>query len=1080
MKEKSENKIESLLPWKHPFLIGLFLFALGIFSSNAQTVMVNGVVYDKTNEPLIGVSVTVKSTTKGTVTDLDGKFNLEAKNSDVIVFKYLGFKDKEVKVTGASMGKITMDDSAYNLDEFVVVGYGTQKKGDITGSIATVNDKTIEQKQPISVFDALKGEVPGMQITSVSGAPGAGNTVVVRGGSTLEGGGNPLYVVDGIIMEDIDAINPNDIQSTSILKDAASASIYGARAGNGVILITTKTGSIGKPKVSVRYINSYGRISNKIPQLNREEREIYDNTVVSASKKNPFQFFKQNTDSVNLQARTSNDYQDLISRTSVRHDANISIQSGTDKMNVFTSLGLLDEKGIILTSYFKRYTGRSKVTYNASDNLKFTTNISGVYQNGNNISEGNTFYNAIRRPTQSLVWFPDGSLVGAYESNPSGKRNPLIELYYRTDESSRYSGSLYQNFELKFAKYFTLTGAATANLYYQERKRYTGAETKTSQKDYDAGLDSGSDETRFYTNIALESYLRYARSFNKAHNVEVMFGASMEDENLKTRYTSMETFLIKGNEDMWVPQATLLPSSTSIDGSGTSIGSYFGRLSYDYLSRYIFRTNFRRDGSSRFGEKNRWGFFPSASAAWRFSDEIFMDWSKPILSDAKIRASWGVAGNDRVGVSDALSLFEISATKSSYGGVPGVYPSSRLGNPYLQWEETKQTNIGLDLTFLDGQIVFVADYYVKKTDKLFSDDEIPSELGYANRRMNIGSIENKGLELSVTAIPISNKDITWSTTINWSKNKNEIVSLAADKYAYKDNWWVESGAATGNFYGYKNMGVYQYDASNAYTEDYKTRLNPVFERDRFGNVVITKSGGPQVIGYTYPDGRDYGWTPDGSGNQVYQMKSTDGKTAFKGGDFIWDDYNHDGVVDGTDKQLLGNAQPDWYAGWSNTINYKQFTLNFSFYMSWGGLIYNQLLYDLSKFGDNTSNADPRATIQGWRYQGQMTDWCAPGQPSQNGRSLAANERALNSKYLEDASFIRLQTVRLAYQMKSDLVKKMMLQSLQLYVYGGNLLTWTKYRGYDPEISTGGVLNPGADTQKYPRKREFGFGLNFSF
>lgn len=1063
------------------FFVAWVVIMLSAFPLFAQAQTVKGTVTDSQGEPLIGVSVVLKGTTTGTVTDIDGHYSIAASNGNTLIFKYIGFLTKEVKVAGISVN-VKMDESARNLDEVVVVGYGTQKRGEVTGSISSVTEKMIEQKQPVDVLQALQGEAAGVQITSNSGAPGAGVNIVIRGASTFgENSSNPLYVVDGIIMDNIDMINPNDIKSMDILKDASSTAIYGTRGASGVVLITTKSGNEGKPKINIRYLNSYGYLANKLPQMNREEREIFENTVQSQRAiSQPFNYFKNATDSVNLQGRTSNDYQDLISQTAVRNDLNLSIAGGTKNLSVYTSLGYLGDKGIILTSYLDRYTGRSKIDYQATDFLKFTTNISGGYEKKNNINESNTFYNAIRRPTQSLVYFPDGTLVDAGSSNPSGKRNPLIELYERTNETAKYTGNIYQSAELKFLKYFTLIGQATVNLYYSENHKYNSPLTQTNSTLIANGTDSGGDETRFYTDILLESYLNYTQSFNKDHNVSAVFGVSREEDKTSVRTTTDDIYLLKF-EEMQVPQGVMKSSSSERYVYPGAIGSYFGRVSYDYKGRYIFRSNFRYDGSSHFGKENRWGFFPSASVAWRLSDEIFMDWSREVLTDAKVRASWGKTGNDRYSSLASLaryatqSLYEISTTSKAYNGVAGVYPATQKGNDYLQWEETKQTNIGVDFTFLDGKFVFAGDWYLKTTDKLFNDFNLPSERGGGTMKTNVGSIENKGIELSLTAVPVRLKDFTWTTSINWTKNKNKVISLSEGDYIYKDFYSVCEGKPTGNFYGYKNLGVYAYDASNAYTSDYKTRLTPVFERDKNGNVVITKTGGPQLIGYQYPNGQDYGWKADGSGNEVKQLLDKEGNP-FKGGDNIWLDNDEDGQITEKDRHILKNAQSDWYGGWNNTLRYKDFTLNFSIYASWGGIVYNQLLHDLSKFGDNTSNADPRATVQGWRYQGDITDWNIPGQ---NIRTSADNNRSLNSMYLEDASFIRLQTARVTYQLKPALAQKIMMQGMQVYVYGNNLLTWTNYKGYDPEITSGGVLNPNTDSQKYPKKREFGFGINIT-
>ncbi|GFZ41098.1 MAG: TonB-dependent receptor [Bacteroides nordii] len=1060
-KVRKESPLASML-WKFMLFVGLLLG--GTSQLYAQQSQVTGSIVDAEGEAMIGVSVKVKGASHGTISDMDGHFKLSVQQGQTLVFSYMGYITQDIKWKGQSTLKIVMHEDAKALDEVVVVGYGTAKKANLSGAAVNVDAAKIEQKQPVNVMDALQGEVPGVQITAVSGAPGAGSSIRIRGVSTFEAGGTePLYVVDGVIVESIDHINANDIKSLDILKDASSTSIYGARAANGVIIITTKSGESGKPRIDVRYLNSYGVLSNTLPQLNRAEREIFANTIQSVAGKNPFAMFKSNNDSVNIQGTTSNNYQDVISQTAVRHDVNVSISGGSDKVRTMTSIGYLDDKGIILTSYAKRFTGRTKVDYEPYKFLKFTTNINVTYRKQNNISEGSVFYNAIRRPTESILYYPDGTLVPAYGSSPSGKRNPIQELLERTDETTTYEGQLSEIMELSFLKHFKFVGKATVSLSHADRKQYASPNVnKTKREEVEAGWDKGSDRTIWKKNYLIDGYLDYAQTFKQAHNVHVMIGGSIEDKMSRTTLMESEKYL---NKNMLVPQASTL-TGYSITGNGNSMVSMFGRVNYDYYGRYIVEGSVRRDGSSRFGSENRYGVFPAASAAWRFSDEFFMDWSRSVLTDGKIRASWGINGNDRVSDYDTYTLYAVDPDYS-YNGVTGVIPKSSVGNAYLKWEETKQTNIGLDLTFFDGRLTFTGDYYVKKTTGLFNNDAIPTEIGFNSMRVNAGSVKNEGFEFNISATPVRIRNFSWYTSFNWSKNKNTILSIVGEPRDFETNWWIEPGMAAGNFYGYRHLGVYAYDADNAYDEGYKNRLIPVFKRDQYNNVVINKVGGPEVLGYTYADGTKYE-------GEIYQMKASG--VVCKGGDVIWEDKDHSGNIDAGDKQILGNAQAKWYAGWNNTLKYKDFTLNFSFYMSHGGLIYNSLLRDLTSYGDNTSNPAPCGILQGWRYQGHITNWFTPGQ---NARTTE-NNRTLSSNYLEDASFIRLQNVRLSYQLPSVYAKKAYLQSAQIYIYGSNLLTWTNYRGYDPEITTGGVLNPGNDSQKYPKKREFGFGVNVSF
>lgn len=1040
----------------------------------AADIKVNGTVVDEAGDPLIGVSVVVEGTKIGTATDIDGNFHLIAPTGKKIRFSYVGYTTKTMTV--AADMKVVLSESAAALDEVVVVGYGTAKKKDLSGASFNVDAEKIMEKQPVDIMEALQGEIPGVQIMAVSGAPGETSSIRIRGASTFEEGGSaPLYVVDGIIVDNIDNLNPTDIKSLDVLRDAASTSIYGARGANGVIIVTTKAGEAGTPRIDVSYQASFGFLANKLPQLNREQNEVFTNTI-QGSATNRFNLFKSATDSVNAQARTSNDYQDLISQTAETHKIDASISGGTDRLKTYTSIGYVDDKGIIKNSYSKRFTARNKTDYKPFSFITFTTNINFTYTDRNAVAEGNIFYNAIRRPTYSLLYYPDGTLVPVYGANPSGKRNPLQEIYERMNKTNTYAATISEQVQVDFRKDLHFRGSATVNLSYSKNKQYTSPYVyKTSRTDAEAGIDGGSDRMTWVHNYMLDGYLNYNPTFNGVHNLNVMLGASVESFDSSNMYMQAETYL---NKELLMPQIASLLKSYSMGGSCHSMASLFGRVDYNWKSRYILQASIRRDGSSRFGSKNRWGTFPSASAAWRFSDESFFSWSNEILTDGKLRASWGINGNDRVGDFDSQSKLTVNSNYA-YNGVVGVTAASQLGNPELKWEETKQTDIGVDLMFLDGRITLTADYYHKKTDGLFNNENIPGELGYSTRRINLGAVKNEGFEFNISANPVRNRKFSWTTSLNWSRNKNTILEIAGDPYIYNSLWWVEPGQAAGNFFGYHHLGVYEYDASNAYvtTTDangntvFGERLLPVFKRDDLGNVIITKDGGPQLDYYTYQNGQPY----DGDPSTIGQMKGAN--VVLKGGDAIWEDLDGNGNIDSGDRKVLGNAQPAWFAGWSNTLRYGDFTLSFSFYYSHGGLIYNKLLRDLTSYGDSSSNCDPRGVTQGWRFEGHKTDWFTPGQKAGN---VTSNKVELASNYLENGSFLRLQNVRLTYKLNNKLAKRMFMRSANVYVYGRNLLTWTNYRGYDPEITSGGVLDPGRDNQKYPKKREFGLGLNIGF
>ena len=1050
---------------KNQFLRYLAIFSLCMtftLSSLAQEKTISGTVTDDTGEPLPGVTIVIKGTTRGTVTDMDGKYSLGLPASaKTLVFTYIGMQTKEVEVKGQLLINVTMAADNVDVGEVVVVGYGTQMKRDVTGSIASVDEKAIGQRQAVNVFDALQGAAAGVQISSVSGAPGASNTIMIRGASTFDNDGvTPLFVVDNVIVDDIDNINPNDIKSIEILKDAASSAIYGARSANGVVIITTKSGEAGTPKIEVRTLRSYSTMANKIPQVNAFERILNEPSTRGAV----LEKFSANADSVGLIRSTNYFYQDFLTRTAVRNDVNLGISGGTERLKYNASLGYIGDEGIILTSYNNRFTGRFNTDFQVSDKMKSITRISFSQSETNSISEGNVFQTAMRRPPNMIIWYPDGSFAPYYAMG--GNRNPVQELYARETINERFQGTIYQSLEYKFNKELSLQASATANLSLQRNKNFTSKELDSNGNE-DLRRNSGYDLTTWGQTYQGDIYLSYNKKIGKSHSFNLMAGSSLET-GLNEYLNFYGSYFV--SETVYTMNlAGTLESNTNTTASDYAIAGFFGRMGYSYKGRYMFNSNFRYDGSSRFGANERWGFFPSASLGWRFSDESFMQWSRNWLSDGKLRASWGVTGNDRVGYYESQTRY--TSGSYSYNGVSGVVPVSTYGNPNLRWEETSQKNLGLDLNFFNGRAIFTADYYIKETTDLLSDMNLPYTTGYEKMRVNLASIENKGIELSLSLYPVKTKDVSWQTTLNWWKNENTITDLARDDYVQSSIYYVAKGHSAGLFYGYKNLGIYEYDLSNAYSEDLKVRLIPVLERDSYGNVIIGLDGKPTLNHYTLPNGEIYA-------GEVKQLSA--GGVIAGGGDVIWENMpNKEGVlddkIDDNDRTILGKANADWYGSWNNVINYKNFTLSFNFYTSWGGLVYNALKRYYTSWGGNTHMQYPDYIRTGWKYQGQITDWYAI-----NTRDRKTINRAeLSDFYLEDATFIRLRNVRLSYNVDQKFLKKTFVKGCTAYVYGNNLLTWTNYSGFDPEVG-GGVLTPGRDGSAYPRKREIGLGLNLNF
>lgn len=1037
------------------FMLMIMLQLLSIVAYS-QSLRVTGTITDSKGEPLPGVTVKVQGETTGVSTSISGQYSIDVPNSKaVLTFIYIGFETKQEVVGTRSTINITLGETMSNLEEVIVVGYGTQKKRDVTGAISSISAKVIEEKQPVSIFDAIQGAAPGVRVMNSSGAPGEEGDITIRGLSTLSDEGvKPLYIVDGVTMNSINAINPKDIQSIEILKDAASAAIYGSRSANGVILVTTKRGEEGKPRINVDYLRSYSNLSKRVPQSNRLERSMWDRRNASGLDPKP-------DDSTSFARNADNDYQALITQTALRNQIDLGMSGGTKQLKYFNSLQYLDEEGILITSYNKRLTMRTNVQYDPSSKVSLSTRLNFSYRDRNNINEGNMLRQALQRPPGMALYFPDGT----YIYNNGGRRNPLAEAYLRENISNTYQGVLYQAIDFKILTPLTFHADASADVALQRTKTFNSKLLDTNNPQ----ASSGGDNTELPIRTIGNAYFNYKQTFNSDHNLTAMAGINLEKNN-SDEVNIQGRFFVTEAVHTLNAAGELSLSDVYSNGSGSSLVGFYGRLGYDYKGRYLLNATLRRDGSSVFGRDNRWGNFPSLSLGWRFSDESFMKWSKNILTDAKIRGSWGITGNQAIGPYDAVQQFVFGSY--FYNGVSGIRTNDRLGNSLLKWEETTQSNLGVDLTFLNGRISFIADAYVKNTKDLLYDAPLPLEAGFPGRaRTNAGGLRNRGLELMLTGFPVRNTNFSWQTSVNWSQVRNKITSLPGGDYIANNIWYVGEGKEAGNFYGYKYLGVYEYDQSNAYTEDYRTRLIPQFQKDELGNVVIEKTKQPNLIGYTYPDGTPY------TGPEP--KKITAGGVVSAGGDVIWENLpdasgNINGSIGNEDRQILGHGQPRWSLGWTNNFNYKKFTLSFNLYGNFGGSIYNENRRNLASFNNSNTTPEPNFIHTFWKYPGMITD------AYRGGDRTADNMRRGGSYFLEDGSFIRLQSLRFGYQLPQSIGKKMFMQNLNLYAYGTNLLTWTKYTGFDPEVAQQSVLTPGDDPGRYPRRREMGLGLNITF
>lgn len=1044
--EELQNKAKGRL-LRLSLLVFFSLLSLPTFTYAQGGFPVKGVVADKTGFPLPGANVKEKGTSNGTVTDLDGKFQLSvSKKNATLIVSFMGYNTQSVQARDKNLN-ITLEENSKLLDEVVVVGYGTMKKRDVTGAITSITSEAIERKMATSVFEALQGTTAGVQVVSGSGQPGETSSIKIRGTSTFSADGvTPLYIVDGAPLESIDGINTNDIASMEILKDAASAAIYGSRSANGVIIITTKSGQEGKARIDIKYNHSWGTLSHKIAQANRKERLLYDQY-----RKEFFETYGGGSpdestdildDQLNYFFNVDNDYIDMITKTAQKDQIDISVGGGTKKMKYFINTAYYNERGIISNTGFQRLTTRINSDYAPTNWMSMGSRISLGYSKKEGLDEGTLLSAVLSRRPYFNTYYSDGSMVGVF----NGQKNPIAQIEYTTDFTESYKANFFQFFEIKFNKYLKFRTNINANFKLDKRKKLEPSlitnEWQTQNKGYSYNY--------LNWNWLNEDFITYARKI-KGHNFSVMAGFSAQ----KWRYEN-ETFVgLNSSTDfiytMNAFAANLDLSSTGSTVSNHSMASLFARVTYDYKGKYLFNANMRRDGSSRFAKGSKWGNFPSVSVGWRFSDEKFMNFSKSFLEDGKVRASWGIIGNESIGNYDYVYSY---TPNTIYDGVAGVTPA-RIGKDNLKWEETRQLNLGLDLNFWNSRLTITADYYDKYTDGLLANYQLPAESGFSSMKTNVGEMSNRGFEIAIAGDIVRTKDWTWNVAFNISRNINRIEKLSEGKaYMEGDIWWMQEGGRVGDFYGYRSNGVFSYDESNAFTDNWE-QLTPVFENG--------------VFQYKYLlNGVEY------SGN-VNQKKLPNGK-AFRGGDYNWEEpeSSRDGVIDDNDRMVIGNALPDVTGGLNTTVTWKNLSLYLGFYYSLGGQIYNSAEHTRNMFKYTGTTPSPKVINNMWLHPGDEAIYPRPYNDDFN------NARMGNSFYLEDASYIRLQNVRISYDLPKEWIKKLTLKGVNVYAFVNNALTWTNYSGFDPEFSTSNPLQIGKDTYRYPRKREYGIGFSANF
>ena len=1013
--------------------------------TTVQDVVVSGRVTQANGEGLPGVTVLVKGTNIGTSAGPDGSFSLSVPENSVLVFSSVGFVRQEVAVTGAtSTFAVTMNEDNQALNEVVVVGYGTQNRQELTTAVSSVNAQAIE-RQPVAGFDqALQGQAPGVQVSAPSGAPGAGINVRVRGSSTFTSNPSPLYVIDGIPVvptydqelgvggqrpNPLNALNPNDIESIDVLKDGAAAAIYGVRASNGVVVITTKRGKVGK--ATVGFSTYFGRqvLRKKLDVLNGPQfAALYNEERVNAGYTAPYR-----ADTV----QTKTNWQDEIYRPAYIQNYQLNVSGGTDKTRYYLAGGYFKQNGISLNSGFDRYTFRVNLDQQLTSRFRAGTslNLSRTGNNNSTRSEngaGNS--GTVLGALAQIPTIPVRLADGTYAINTVDRTyaNPVGNLLESTNTANIYQaiGNVYA--ELDVLKNLTLRSTAGIDFRSQienefQTRDFPGAASGEANK----GV--GRTGTNQQVIWLQENTLTYRPSLGDKHRLTLLAGESMQESD---RFTSSAGG--SGYASNAVPYLSGVSIFTKPSSYADQWGlmSFFGRATYDYDQRYLATLSMRADGSSRFRAGKKFGYFPAASVGWRVSKEAFFPQNK-VVTDLKLRGSFGANGNQEFYTYQRFSRY---SPVYSYPGLgttvsPGIAQSD-IGNNDVKWETTYQYNAGLDVGLFDNRLTFTADVYRKHTKDLLVNVNIAPSTGAENLNIiqNVGSIQNQGLELGLvtTNVQAANNGFGWTTNLNFSMNRNKVLDLGqavnaegqlADRRLNSANGFVLTGQPLGVFYGYQVQGIFQStdEVSKAATQSNRTAPGDVRFRDISG-----------------PNG-----VPDG-------------------------------LINPSDRTIIGNPNPKSFAGVTNTFMFKGLELSVFFQGSFGNDIYNQNRETLEAMG---APLNQLTTVLN-RWTPANTNTNVPravfGDPNGNAR--------YSDRFIEDGSYVRLKNLTLAYNLPVGLIGHAALSNLRLYVTGQNLITWTHYSGYDPEVSSDPftTTGQGRDYGVYPQSRTYTVGLNASF
>ncbi|TDB67431.1 SusC/RagA family TonB-linked outer membrane protein [Arundinibacter roseus] len=1017
------------------------------------------------NAPLVGATIAEKGTTNGTTTDVDGNFQLSVSPQATLVVSFIGYTFQEIPVNNKSVITVALQADQQQLQDVVVVGYGTQRKKDLTGSITKVSGQDLLQPSAVSFDQMLQGKAPGVQVTQTTGAPGGNVNILIRGVSSITGGNQPLYVIDGFAIgaggggsdmrsygansfssagmanntgnrvNPLASINPSDIESIEILKDASATAIYGSRGANGVVIITTKRGTYGKSQISVDASYGFQQVANKLPMLNASEYAEYvadgrdnawvyaggkasdPNSVRSAATRVRPEF--RNPESLT----TDTDWQDVLFRTAPVRNMQVSSTGGTDKLRYFISGGYFSQEGIIINSDYNRFNLRVNVDAQVTKRIKLGTSTFGSYGYGrfanteSHYGQGGLLSNVLAASPTIPVYDDQG----AYYFNQADVTDGLgflanvLAVANGTEDQRKIMDVVTNNFiEINLTNDLVFRSSVGVSFSSNNTKLWrSSAVPNFTTLNYPASAGVSKSENLNWLN---ENTLTYSRVFSNKHFINGLIGFTAQ----KNRFDRVAV----GASDFPTEYVPFI--SAGIVNAGSQLVNEWGllsmmaRVNYSYAGKYMFTATIRRDGSSRFGANNRWGSFPSFSVGYNLAEEEFMKDIR-FISNFKLRASYGISGNNQIG--DYTHIGLLSTTRYVKNGAlnPGLVPST-LSNDNLTWEKSRQTNIGLDVGLFKDRLNLTLDAYRDlKTDLLLA-VQLPAASGFNSSTQNIGDIENKGLELGIQSGIIQSKNFQWNTNFTFSHNRNKVLKLATEGGRISNSAYqiTEVGSPISSFFLINKLGVFMSSAEL-----------------------------------------------DGAALQHPRTQA---------GDLKFEDINGDGVINQSDRKIVGTPWPDFTWGFDNTFSLGNLNLSVSVVGSQGA--YTYLDAGSSLLGSNAVQNNLIRTDRRWRSESDPGDGIMP-------RSIRSNHAlgfGTSSHYLFENSFLRIRNVLLSYDFPKALISRLRLSNLNVYTNVANLVTFTKYPGYDPESSTTGdnVVNAGIDYLNYPLPRTYTLGIKTTF